>query len=89
MKRQDRRHFLASPVRDALSLLNSFRYETINLELKMGHTDEEPYVRGQSHDYYCKVQMDSDWMGHGEIAVVLAIFYFLLRVSGSCSHVIQ
>lgn len=67
MERQGRRHFLAATVRDDLSLLNSFRYGAINRELKVDHTDEEPYVRGQSHDYYCQVQVDSDCMGHGEI----------------------
>lgn len=46
METQDRRLFLASPVRDALSLLNSSGYGIINLGQKVSQTEEEPYGRG-------------------------------------------
>lgn len=86
MERQDKRHNLASPVRDALSLSNSFRYGIINLEKKVSHSEEEPYYRGQSRSYYCKVQVDTarcvceleeNRMGGWGGSWVLAVFHFL------------
>lgn len=46
IERKGRREiFLSLSLRDVLSFLNHSGYGIINLEPKVGHIDEEPYVR--------------------------------------------
>lgn len=67
IQRQGRRHFLASSLRDTMSLLTCSRYDIIHRELKVGHVDELPQVRSQNNGSHWWVEVDRDRMRHEEI----------------------